>query len=262
MIKRKGLTSKQMSELYKRRARRYADKKAFMEVGIAKKISMRSFNKTLKWLKKGKYKYSDWDGDGKVNKYDCKPLNKYKQDKFNFESLVVSEDKKKEIKEKSTKELKEDIKSEPTTIKQYDKAIKEERKIPDFKRTLKEVEEKEKKKQKKDFEEIMTAYKKEEKKLKPKVTEVSEIIKGLNKRNDVKKEVNDIINNEIKKSSRFKSKRQTYEEYEKKGAKVPQTYMGKKLSDNMRQLSMGLGRKLTREEIKKLYDDNYNIFRK
>lgn len=79
-MKPTGLTSRQMSVLFRHlRKRGYSRQKAFKEVGIAKKLSRRMFNSNAKRVKK-KYPYSDWDGDGKVNKYDCKPFNRRLQD--------------------------------------------------------------------------------------------------------------------------------------------------------------------------------------
>lgn len=80
MNKARGLTSNQMSGLHWRlryKGKRY--KIAFNEVGVAKLRSIRRFNSKGKYAKR-KYPYSDWDGDGKVNKYDCRPYNKYRQD--------------------------------------------------------------------------------------------------------------------------------------------------------------------------------------
>jgi len=70
-----------MSALYKK-ARKigYSKPKAFKAVGLAKKISKHPAKGAQRWLKK-KHPYLDFDMDGKVNKYDCQPRNRWKQDK-------------------------------------------------------------------------------------------------------------------------------------------------------------------------------------
>lgn len=71
-----------MSKMYREQRRRGMPKRtAFRRVGLAKAISKKMKSGKQKWIKK-KYPYQDFDCDGKVNKYDCQPLNKYKQDSY------------------------------------------------------------------------------------------------------------------------------------------------------------------------------------
>ena len=72
-----GLTSKQMSNLYYKMVSKGINRNnTFQIVGNAKRLSMKGRN----WKFKNKHAYKDYDGDGKVNKYDCQPLNYWKQD--------------------------------------------------------------------------------------------------------------------------------------------------------------------------------------
>lgn len=49
---------------------------------IPKRFKRFSNTSGRSWKFKRQHAYKDYDNDGKVNKYDCKPLNPYKQDKF------------------------------------------------------------------------------------------------------------------------------------------------------------------------------------
>lgn len=71
-----------MSRLYHSLRRKGKPKmKAFKETGIAKRLSIGRLKSKGKCVKRH-YPYSDWDGDGKVNKYDCKPYDKNKQELY------------------------------------------------------------------------------------------------------------------------------------------------------------------------------------
>ena len=80
-MRKKGLTSRQMSSMYRKLKRKMPKKVAFRTVGKAKVLSKKTRKGKQSWVKK-KYPYLDFDGDRVVNKYDCQPLNKWKQDKI------------------------------------------------------------------------------------------------------------------------------------------------------------------------------------
>lgn len=82
-----------MSTMYKK-ARIRGDKhqKAFTTVGLAKSLSKRIRKGKQHNIKK-KYPYYDFDTDGKINKYDCQPLNKYKQDDiYDYDNTIISKE--------------------------------------------------------------------------------------------------------------------------------------------------------------------------
>jgi hypothetical protein len=77
----KGLSKSDMSFLYKSMIKKgFSHKEAYKTVGSASRVSKTDINSKGSTLKKSKYKYLDFDGDGKVNKYDCRPYNKKRQD--------------------------------------------------------------------------------------------------------------------------------------------------------------------------------------
>lgn len=78
------LTSKQMRKIYwKKRKNGYSHSYSFNTTGkLQYNIRKYGLNAIPKNLRKGSQAYLDYDGDGKVNKYDCKPLNYKKQDNF------------------------------------------------------------------------------------------------------------------------------------------------------------------------------------
>lgn len=89
MTKTKGLTSEQMSTLHwTLRKKGYSQSAAYRTTGTAKKLSKRYHKKPWKKGKFGKHRYLDFDGDGKINKYDCKPFDKNQQDNF-FKRLLT-----------------------------------------------------------------------------------------------------------------------------------------------------------------------------
>lgn len=97
--KRKGLSSIQMSKLYKAQIRKGVPKAiAYKNTGMAKKISKNKLNNPWRKGKFGKFKNMDFDGDGKVNKYDCKPFNKHKQDSIDSMEKIFNPDKYKKYK--------------------------------------------------------------------------------------------------------------------------------------------------------------------
>lgn len=85
---KRGLTSYQMKRLYRMLRRKKGHRIAFKEVGVAKAMSKRSFNSKGRWLKRSRYKFSDWDGDGKINKYDCRPFNRWRQDEDDDKKII------------------------------------------------------------------------------------------------------------------------------------------------------------------------------
>ena len=76
------LNSKQMRKLYNTlRSKGYNKEAAFKKTGKAKILSKRYYNNPSKMMKfNKKHSYLDYDGDGKVNKYDCYPFDKKRQD--------------------------------------------------------------------------------------------------------------------------------------------------------------------------------------
>jgi len=80
---KKGLSSRQMSSLNRKLRKKGLNKRqAYIQTGIAKVLSKTDGYKG-KQAKKQK-PYLDYDGDGKVNKYDCQPYNKWKQDQDSY----------------------------------------------------------------------------------------------------------------------------------------------------------------------------------
>ena len=80
--RRKGMSSKQMSSMYWRlRKKKMSHSKSFRVVGSAKKTSDRvGINGKWKNKVKSRFRFLDFDGDRKVNKYDCRPFNKKRTD--------------------------------------------------------------------------------------------------------------------------------------------------------------------------------------
>lgn len=71
-----------MSRLYYSQVRKGTSRqKAFKLTGIAKALSKKYYNKKyFKGKMKGKLAHLDFDGDSKVNKYDCYPFDNKRQD--------------------------------------------------------------------------------------------------------------------------------------------------------------------------------------
>lgn len=92
--RRNGITKMEMRNLYKHlRKRGLSKSEAFKNVGLVKRLSVKyGINKGKSWKFKRKYAYKDFDGDGKVNKYDCEPLNYRKQDKWTAKKFLESEE--------------------------------------------------------------------------------------------------------------------------------------------------------------------------
>ena len=86
MIKQKGMSSRQMSSLYKKTKRRLGKKKAFKYVG-RKKVESKWQSMGTKNRAKMRKKYKDSDRDGVPNKWDCEPYNKYRQDDMPVEEI-------------------------------------------------------------------------------------------------------------------------------------------------------------------------------
>lgn len=69
-----------MSTMYKKaRSLGYSKTRAYSTVGLAKTLSKQTRTGKQSLLKK-KHPHLDFDGDRVVNKYDCQPRNKWKQD--------------------------------------------------------------------------------------------------------------------------------------------------------------------------------------
>lgn len=83
MTNRKGLSSRQMSSLYKKAKRKMGKKAAFKKVGRAKVESKWQAMGTVKRARARRY-LKDTDKDGVPNKYDCEPYNKYRQDETDY----------------------------------------------------------------------------------------------------------------------------------------------------------------------------------
>lgn len=69
-----------MSNLHRDLRRKgYSKQKAFKITGTAKRLSKKNMNSRWKKGKFNRYKNLDFDGDGKVNKYDCYPFDYQRQ---------------------------------------------------------------------------------------------------------------------------------------------------------------------------------------
>lgn len=245
-----------MARLHKNlRQKGYGFRFAFKTTGVAKAISIRKYDSKWKKGKFGKYSKLDFDGDGKVNRYDCKPFNKNEQDMYKFDTLVTNS-MREESKKKSSSELQEDILNKPSSIKAFEKKVRQGKEIPDLKNKLKEIIRRDNKKKEKDEEDVVRIINetkgKKEIALKPHKIPQTES-KELGKLSIG--ELSSIAKRKMEwKSNTFDA---YYERYKREGARKSQTNTGKLLSQKLREVGyarrmQGITAPLSEEEIKKL----------
>lgn len=76
----KQLNKNQMQRLYRQLRKKGLSKvRSYAITGMARKLSRDLYNSSAKIVKR-KYPYYDFDGDGKANRFDCRPFNKWRQD--------------------------------------------------------------------------------------------------------------------------------------------------------------------------------------